>query len=203
MTIDGRRIAVEVTAMKRRAAERVGPAKPRLRFDRVVLRLIGRLQAALFEAVPAGQAVILTVTAPIRLPSKTAAALETMIRACLERRSAQADIGETVCGNQVRIRVVNGVSTKMSRVIAFVHNPETHPELLLRETQALAQHIGAIGERRSPGSFSGERWLVVANQNGLPQIETYRQIYSQFALSTDVAKTLVVLPGERVETLAG
>ena len=76
VTIAGKRIAVEVTAIKQRIAERGDLTKPRLRFDRVALGLVGGLQAALSEFVPDGQTVILTITAPIRLPSKTAAALE-------------------------------------------------------------------------------------------------------------------------------
>ena len=97
VTIAGKRIAVEVTAINQRIAERGDLTKPRLRFDRVALRLVGGLQAALSEFVPDGEAVILTITAPIRLPSKTAAALESKIRDCLARRSAQveAPVAET------------------------------------------------------------------------------------------------------------
>ncbi len=41
-------------------------AKIRLRFDGVVLRLVGGRQAALANVVPDGEAVIFTITAPIR-----------------------------------------------------------------------------------------------------------------------------------------
>ena len=102
VTIAGKRIAVEVTAIKRRIADLT---KPRLRFDRVALRLVGGLQAALSEFVPDGEAVVLTITAPIRLPSKTAAALESKIRDCLARRSAQVEVKDTIYGNQIRVRL--------------------------------------------------------------------------------------------------
>src|SRR5271165_3956788 len=68
LAISGKRIAIEVTAIKQEIAERGDRTKPRLRFDRVALRLVGGLQTALSECVPEGQAVVLTVTAPIRLP---------------------------------------------------------------------------------------------------------------------------------------
>jgi hypothetical protein len=203
LTVVGKRIAIEVTAIKPSKAEPGALAKPRLRFDRVVLRLIGGLQAALSKVVPDGQAVILTVTAPIRLPGKTADALEAMIRDRLARRSGPAEIKDTIHGNQIRVRLVKGVSRRMSKVIGFVHNPDSDPDVLMRLTQSLLQHIGAAAGKRAPKKFTGDRWLVVANEDGLSHIETYRHVYSQLSIPTDFKKILMVLAGGRVETLAG
>jgi hypothetical protein len=201
--IAGKRIAVEVTAIKQRIAERGDLTKPRLRFDRVALGLVGGLQAALSESVPDGVAVVLTVTAPIRLPSKTAAALESKIRDRLARPSAQVEVKDTIYGNQIRVRFVKRVSKRMSKVIGFVHNPDSDPDVLLRLTQSLLQHISAAADKRPPEEFTGDRWLVVADKDGLSYIETYRHVYSQLSISTDFKKILVVLAGGRVETLTG
>jgi hypothetical protein len=202
-TIAGRRIAIEVAAIKPGIAERGDLAKPRLRFDRVALRLVGRLQAALSALVPDGEAVVVTVTAPIRLPAKTAAALESEVRDGLARRPAPLDIMATIYGNQVRVRLVKGVSRRASKVIGFVHNPESDPDVLLRLTQSLLQHIGAAADRRAPATFTGDRWLVVANEDGLWPIEAYRQVFAQLSMSTEFKKVLMVLAGGRVETLTG
>ena len=83
LTIARKRVAVEVTTIKQRIADRGGLTTPRLRFDRVALGLVRRLQARLCESVPDGKTVILTITAPIRVPAKTAAALENKIRTSL------------------------------------------------------------------------------------------------------------------------
>ncbi|SDR57106.1 hypothetical protein SAMN05444161_6469 [Rhizobiales bacterium GAS191] len=203
VTIAGKRIAVEVTAIKQRIAERGNLARPRLRFDRVALGLVGGLQAALREFVPDGEAVVLTITAPIRLPSRTAAALEDKIRVCLARRSAQLEVKDTIHGNQIRVRLVKGVSRRVSKVIGFVHNPDSDPDVLLHVTQSLLQNIGAAADKRPPEKFTGDRWLVVANKDGLSYIETYRHVYSQLSISTDFKKILMVLAGGRVETLTG
>ena len=157
ITIAGKRIAAEIAAIERGRAERGGRAKPRLRFDKVVLRLIGGLQEALREEVPEGQALILTATAPIRLPAKTAAVLEEKIRACLARRSAKVEVDETIHGNRVRVRLVKDISRRASKVIGFVHNPETDPEVLLHLAQSLLQEIGAAVDKPAPRSFTGER----------------------------------------------
>jgi hypothetical protein len=103
VTVAGKRIAVDVTAIRQRGG---GLTKPRLRFDRVALGLIGRLQAALRESVPDGEMVIVTITAPIWLASKTAAAVEDKVRTGLARRPAKLEVKDTIHGNQVRVRLV-------------------------------------------------------------------------------------------------
>ena len=76
MIVAWKRVAVETATLKWRRTLKVNPAKPRLRFNKVATRLIERLQAVLGETVPYGMTVLLTITAPIRLASKTAPALE-------------------------------------------------------------------------------------------------------------------------------
>ena len=100
LTIARKRVAVEVTTIKQRIADRGGLTTPHLRFDKVALGLVRRLQARLCESVPDGKTVILTITAPIRVPAKTTAALEDKIRTYLSRRSAPMEDRDTIHGNQ-------------------------------------------------------------------------------------------------------
>jgi hypothetical protein len=202
VTAAGKRIAVEVTALRREIAEPGCLTKPRLRFDRVALRVVEDLRAALRELVPDDQAVILTITAPIRLASKTTAALKDRIKACLACRPAEAEIKDTIHGNQIRIRLVKDAPWRVSKVIGFVHNPGSDPDVLLNLTQLLVQHIGSAAGKCAPKEFAGDRWLVIAHEDGFPHIETYRHIYSQLSISTDFQKILMVLSSGRVETLS-
>ena len=57
-----------MTDLEREIAALAAAAKLRLRFDKVMVRLAGQLKAALGGSVPDGEAVIFTVTAPIKLP---------------------------------------------------------------------------------------------------------------------------------------
>ncbi len=104
-------------------AERCAAAKLRLRFDRVAQRLVRAVKAALEDSVRSGEAVIFTVTAPIKLPAKTIAALIGLIR--------KGSNGGDVHGNQIQIRRVTGVLTGRPRVLGFVHNPESAADLIL------------------------------------------------------------------------
>jgi hypothetical protein len=92
----------------------------RLRFDKVARRLVEDLQAALRHDVPAGTTVIFTCTAPIRLASKTGAALEEHIHAMLATK--QTELKKTINGNRIRVRIVRTARTP--NVIGFVHNPD-------------------------------------------------------------------------------
>jgi hypothetical protein len=201
VSIAGKRTAREVTTFKQRSSERDGLTKPRLRFDKVALGLVRGLQAALREVVPNGNTVILTVTAPIRLPSKTAAQLEDKIRSCLSPQLQQVEIRDTIHGNQVRIRLVMGGSRETSKVIGFVHNPDPDPQILLDVAQSLLECMSAAADRGAPTRFAGDRWLVVINEGELSHIETYRHVYSQLSIPTGFTKILMVSAGGKVEAL--
>jgi hypothetical protein len=115
------------TRIEREIFEQIAASKLRLRFDRVVHRLVDRLKSDLAKVVPKGQTLLFTVTAPIRVPGRTADTLE-----CCARKAIEA--GEwrgNVHGNAVRMRCVAGVAARRPRVIGFVHNPESSAERIL------------------------------------------------------------------------
>lgn len=98
-----------------------------LRFDRVVVRLLGDLRAYAETAVPAGATVLITHTAPIRQAGKSVAALRPEIQALAARGGG--DHAAEINSNAVRLRLVNGGSDH--RLVGFVHNPATDPMPLL------------------------------------------------------------------------
>jgi hypothetical protein len=197
LTMAGKRIAVDVVSVRQRVAARDGRAKPRLRLDRVALRFVESLQASLREAVPDGNTLILTITAPIRLPNKTAAALEDKIR----RRRARPELRHTINGNQIRVRFVRGGLQRAARVIGFVHSADSDPVVLLEFTQSLLARVGA--GRRAPARFTGHRWLVILDEGGVSHVETYRHLCSQLSKPNDFKKIVAVLAGGRIESLSG
>src|SRR5579863_3108983 len=144
--VAGKRVAVDITTLKRSGTGQGNAAKPRLRFD---TRLIERLQATLGETVPDGMTVLLTITAPIRLPSKTAASLEDKIRTLLGRGSPGRDEKDTIHGNRVQIRILRDESEKAPKMIGFVHNSDSDPQLLLHMTGELLELISVEAGRRS------------------------------------------------------
>ena len=199
LTIAGERIAVEVTTLRQRIADQV--PKPRLRFDRVALGLVRRLQVALNDSVPDGKTLIVTITAPIKMPAKTAAELEGKIRVDLGQRLGVVAARHTIHGNQIRVRLVKGGSNRASKVIGFVHNPESDAEALLDIVHSLIESIGARAGA-SP-AFAGDRWLVLASDGRLANIETYRLVHSHLSMPADLKKILVVAADGRVETITG
>jgi len=102
-----------------------------LRFDKVATRVIERLQAALGDIVPERMTVVIAITAPIRLPAKTAAALEAKVATFFDRKWPRRDYQATINGNHVRIRLLKDQPARAPKLIGFVHNPDTDPLLLL------------------------------------------------------------------------
>jgi hypothetical protein len=118
---------IDADTIEREILERLKAAKLKLRFDRVVVRLVGDVKAALAEVVPQRQAVVFTVVAPIKLPAKTIAALAALARDCPpdgERR-------EVLHGNPVRLRRLTGVAPHMPKALGFVHNPDSDAGVIL------------------------------------------------------------------------
>jgi hypothetical protein len=189
--VGGKRVALEIAALKLRVAGENHTAKPGLRFDKVATRLIKGLRAALGESVPDGTTVLLTVTAPIRLPSKTATSLENKIQMLLGRRSPDRDEKDTIHGNRVQIRVLRDGSERAPKLIGFVHNSDSDPLLLLNVTREFLELIGAkIGRRGT--KLASDRWLVVTSAAGISWLEALRHIYSQLRMATAFKKILMV-----------
>ena len=175
LTIARKRIAVEVTTTKLRIAERGGLTKPRLRFDRVALGFVRRLQAA----------------------------PEDNIRTYLARQSAQGEAKHTIHGNQIRVRLVKGGSRRTTKVIGFVHNPDSDPDGLFDITLSLIERIGAKARTGAPARSADDRWLVLAGDDRFSYIEPYRHVCSQLSIPTGFKKILVVLADGRIETMTG
>lgn len=193
LTLSGRPIAVEVAAISEKATFRSSP-RPRLRFDKVVRQLFDDLRADLAAFVPAGEAVSITVTAPVRLGGKTAVAIADRIRAGLKSGTVRAEIH----GNRVCLQRLLDVPPQMPKVIGFVHNPETDPAPLLNLIQQLVRQIHAVSSGRRT---SRERWLILDGRKGHAHIETYRQIWGRIAIPTGFARILVVLADGKVQSL--
>jgi hypothetical protein len=202
ITVAGKRVAVDITTLKRRGIGEGNAAKPRLRFDKVATRLLDRLQATLGETVPDGMTVLLTITAPIRLPSKTAASLEGKIQTLLGRVSPGRDEKETIYGNRVHIRLLREKSERAPKFIGFVHNSDSDPLLLLSMTRELLELTSAEAGRRA-SRLTGNRWLIVISAGGSSRLEPYRYIYSQLRMLTNFKKILMVFGDGHVGMLTG
>ena len=200
--VAGKPVAVDIAALKRCGTGQGNAVKPRLRFDKVATRLMERLQATTGETVPDGMTVLLTITAPIRLPSKTAASLEDNIRTLLGRGSPGRDEKDTIHGNRVRVRLLRDESERAPKLIAFVHNSDSDPLLLFNMTRELLELISAEAGRRAPRR-AGDRWLVVISARGSSCLEAYRYIYAQLRMATDFKKVLMVSGDGRVGVLTG
>jgi hypothetical protein len=201
LTIGGKRVTLEIATLKTRSSNKGGVGKPRLRFDKAVKRLMDRLQSSASETVPGGTTVLLTVTAPLRQWSKTAADLQARIQTLLLSQSAARDQKTTSHGNRIHIRVLRHKFKEAPKLIGFVHNPDTDPLLLLNMTRELLEVMNAES-RNATAKSSDQRWLVLSSPAPSCFSETYRHIASQVRIPTRVAKVLMAFADGQVDCLA-
>jgi hypothetical protein len=197
LTIAGKRLPVDLVTLKPRDA-RGGVPEPRLRFDKVATRLIGRLQTTLSEAVPTGTTVLLTITAPIRLPLKTAESLEENVRRLIARGSPTRGVSVSLHGNRVRIEGLK--SAGAPRVIAFVHNADADPLELVRMTRDMLDFNGAVAARR-PSRSAGGRWLVVVSPDGASRLQAQRYVWSQLRSTARFERVIMAFADGQVEVM--
>lgn len=196
----GKRVAIRIATLKLRGIGQSKDAKLRLRFDKVATTVVERLRGTLSETVPDGMTVLLTITAPIRLPSRTVASLEEKARSLLSRGSPGRDEIATIHGNRVRIRLLRGKSERAPKMIGFVHNPDSDSLLLLNMTRELLDLVSAEDGGRAPRRAS-DQWLIVISAGGSSCLEAYRHIYSQLRIATGFEKILMVVGDGRIGTL--
>ena len=113
------------------SANGLSASKLGLRFDRVVVRVFGDLRSFAEAATPEGVTVLVTISAPIRLPAKTVNELKREIGAGLSADIPHGDQSATFHGNAVRMRLLEHSSNGTPKLIGFVHNPDSDPRRLL------------------------------------------------------------------------
>jgi len=119
-------IAEEILQAEGLSASRLG-----LRFDRVVGRVLGDLRTYVDGAAPEGVAVVVTITAPIRLPAKTVEILRRRIGDLVASERPAGDPSVIVHENRVSLRRVKGPAAGRPSLVGFVHNPGVAPGRLL------------------------------------------------------------------------
>jgi hypothetical protein len=202
LTIGGKRVTLEIATLKTRPTNRAKAAKPRLRFDKAVNRLMRRLQSFASESVPDGATVLVTLPAPIRQWSKTAADLQPKIQSLLSGRLASRDHKTSIHGNRIQIRVLRHKVKEGTKLIGFVHNPDTDALLLLNMTRELLEVMNAE-PRNATGKSSDQRWLVLDSPAPSSFLETYSYIASQLRIPTHFAKVSIVFADGHADSLEG
>ena len=114
-----RAVAVAVAEMGGCRVSQLG-----LRFDRVALRILDQLTCHASACVPEGVSVILTLTAPIRMPKQVVSAIQSGLSTLVQDDGDRTERSIALVGGQARLRLVEGVPQDAPKLLGFVHNPE-------------------------------------------------------------------------------
>jgi len=195
----GKRIALTVVALSPQASHARRSARPSLRLDRVALEVVSRVRTAIQRQVPADRTIVVTISAPIRLAAKTAAALSSRVLNRVSGRARAERSLHRIHGNRIEIWILQGGIATTSKLVGFVHNPDVDPRIFIEVTRALLAAIGP--HRRAAARRSGARWLLFENHGDRLPIETYRNVCQQLRLGTAFERLFVALPDGGIERL--
>jgi hypothetical protein len=198
-TISGRSIALDVAIIAQ--PSRAGPrSMARLREDRVARRVLRDIESALHAQVPNRKTLILTLGAPIQVPTQLVAALTKLLVDYLQSGVEEREERKTVLGNRVRFRVLNQNRKWRAKVVGFVFSGDPRPGVLGGVMRSFHDAIAAKAKGRMPKDFTGDRWLVLCSDEWIADIKTYRLMYSQLSPPRRFNKVFM-LHGARVEPL--
>jgi hypothetical protein len=110
---------------------RLSITKLGLRFDKVVVRLLENLRTFVEQDIQNKGTILMTLTAPIKIPSKTEQEIKRHIKNLFDSGVQHRDKELTVFKNEVRFRLVDPSTKNTTKFIGFVHNPGSDPKLLL------------------------------------------------------------------------
>ena len=145
---------------ERKIAKRIAEAGIRLRFDRVALRFLDGVKAAFDQTLPIDQSLAFTVTAPIKLPAKTSAALQERLR-----QLPTQGLSTTINGNGIRARMV-------IRVLAAIA-AAAPVRLMKRDLLFVVERLAGLVDER--------RLEIVVRQRGIKREKDSDSIAKLFA----------------------
>ena len=122
----------KVVANEIARANQVRVSQLGLRFDKVVTRLFDNIRLAIAQKIPNNIAVLITITAPIKLPAKTEYVLIRKINDLLTSEIQNQDTVVTILQNNLRVRFVKPTSNQTIKFVGLVHNPSIDSKVLLR-----------------------------------------------------------------------
>lgn len=102
-----------------------------LRFDKVVVRLLGDIRSFVVQELALQGTWVLTLTAPIKLPAKTQLEIKAQIRAFVAAGMTPHDLVFTIHQNRLHCRFIPTESKQVPPLIGWVHNPDTDAQWLL------------------------------------------------------------------------
>jgi hypothetical protein len=102
-----------------------------LRFDRVVNRVADEIESFAEREILENEILVVTLTAPIVLPSKLLAGVKQEIQNFSGQKARKVARNLCIHSNQVTLKLLNRGNQVGFHSIVFVHNPDTLGVLLL------------------------------------------------------------------------
>jgi len=193
-TIDGVRVAVEVTQLVEASYDEHGRPKNRRTEDGFSANLCDQLNTQLGRYLPEGLALLLVIFGPIKVPRRFKKNLHQQVGKLVHDTGVTPGWERTydIDGNKVRVHVVPQHSQSQKRITGLIENCDTTPFIKQNASVILASRINAKQAIMSKLSWSGPKWLCLLNDFWLADHETYAMALAEMTISHEFEKIFLV-----------
>jgi hypothetical protein len=202
LTIGQQTVAVEISTLTQHVVDERGGTKARLSEDSTALWLANEVNKELWEAIPDGRMVVLTLRAPIAKARRTKEELKDRIMRLVASTGDQTlDVEEDVLGNRIGINLSSYTDPDNRKVHAAVINQKSDPHIASNARFILEERIATKTKKCSSLEFKGPVWLALFNDYFLADDETYKQAIEEMSCSHVFDKIFLISGSGSVATL--
>ena len=190
ITVDRKRIAIEVSRLVEHVSSENGETQSRLSTDVPAQTMAGEIEAEIAESIPEGTHIFLIIGSPVNNIRKTRQELQRAIVKMIESDENTKDI--ELCRNNVSINIYRGWPANESKISSAIANRYSSSNITQNVEAILADRIATKTLRQNRQSKPDEYWLALFNDYWIADAESYRVAYDKLQIPHDFDQIVIV-----------
>lgn len=193
LTINGEKIAVEITRLSPVAFDENGGMQNRNTQDIFGVNLCNELDSKLKSKVPPEIDLVLALHVPVDNPSKYKKELFSLIESILAKELKVGSKQTTsVLGHKVDISFVPNRSHSKKKIVGAIVNDNSNAHILTNAIAIMTDRILEKDEKCKQIPHTGAKWLALLNDYWLADSNTYSRAIKAISKKHDFQKILLV-----------
>jgi len=192
-------VAVEISTLTQHVVSNTGYTVSRLSQDAGAIRLCDEINDELKNDLPSGTYIILIVSSPLNKIRQTKAALIGEIKEIASNKEPIEKALE-INQNKIEIKLVFGVRPSGKKVVGFVPNQNSSPDILANVQYMLSERISDKVTKCRDVTHR-PLWLALFNDYWLAELVTFEHAMKDLSVSHSFDKICLVMGNKTVHTL--
>lgn len=203
LTINGKKIAVEITRLSPVSFDENGGMQNRNTQDIFGVNLCNELDSKLKSKVPPEIDVVLALHVPVNNPRRYKKELFKLIESILDK---EIKVGSrqtaSVLGHKVDINFVSNRAHSKKKIVGVIFNDNSNAHILSNAITIMKDRILEKGQKCKNILPSGTKWLALLNDYWLADSDTYSQAIKSISTKHGFEKIFLVSDHGAVSELA-